>query len=311
MTQSILYSSYSSFSIASQPMRWIRWLVWKIAVATLLLMTIGVATRVMNAGLACPDWPLCYGKVIPTQEMNLQVFLEWFHRLDASLIGLSTIVLVILSWWHKTKLPSWLPWGCTFALGLIIFQGILGALTVTQLLRFDIVTAHLATALLFFGTLIVIGSNLIEYKGNNTVGNLTFISFIATILVYIQCLLGGLVASQWALHQCFGGNQLCFVMNSHIIGVFPATISCLVLIFLSWRTPALSEKLRNLTKYISIILLSQILLGVATFYLHLQVELLTIAHHTIGAVLFGILITFTIFARKDSIVSPILPPKFP
>jgi cytochrome c oxidase assembly protein subunit 15 len=311
MTQSIIYTSYSSSSIAYQPMRWIRWLVWKIAVATLLLMTIGVATRVMNAGLACPDWPLCYGKVIPTQEMNLQVFLEWFHRLDASLIGLSTIVLVILSWWHKTKLPSWLPWGCTFALGLIIFQGILGALTVTQLLRFDIVTAHLATALFFFGTLIVIGCNLSEYKGNDTVGNLTVISFVATILVYIQCLLGGLVASQWALHQCFGGNQLCFVMNSHIIGVFPATISCLVLIFLSWRTPALSEKLRNLTKYISIILLSQILLGVATFYLHLQVELLTIAHHTIGAVLFGILITFTIFARKDSIVSPILPPKFP
>lgn len=309
MTESILYSSYSSSSIAYQPIRWIRWLVWKIALATLLLMTIGAATRVMNAGLACPDWPLCYGKVIPTQEMNLQVFLEWFHRLDASLIGLSTIVLVILSWWHRAKLPSWLPWGCTFALGLIIFQGILGALTVTELLRFDIVTAHLATALLFFGTLIVIGSNLIEYQGNDTVGNLTVISFVATILVYIQCLLGGLVASQWALHQCFGGNQLCFIMNSHIIGVFPATISCLVLIFFSWRTPALSEKLRNLTKYISLILLSQILLGVATFYLHLQVESLTIAHHTMGAVLFGTLITFTIFARKDSIVFPILPPK--
>lgn len=309
MTESILYSSYSSSSIASQPIRWIRWLVWKIAIATLVLMAIGVATRVMNAGLACPDWPLCYGKVIPAQEMNLQVFLEWFHRLDASLIGLSTIVLVILSWWHRTKLPSWLPWGCTFALGLIIFQGILGALTVTQLLRFDIVTAHLATALLFFGTLIVIGSNLSEYRGNDTVGNLTLISFVATILVYIQCLLGGLVASQWALHQCFGGNQLCFVMNSHIMGIFPATISCLVLIYLSWRTPALSEKLRNLTKYIGLILLSQILLGVATFYLHLQVEPLTIAHHIMGAVLFGTLINFTVFAYKDSIVSPILPPK--
>jgi len=238
MTESILYSSYSPSSIDSQPIKWIRWLVWKIAIATLLLMAIGAATRVMNAGLACPDWPLCYGKVIPTQEMNLQVFLEWFHRLDASLIGLSTIVLVVLSWWHRSKLPSWLPWGCSFALGLIIFQGILGALTVTELLRFDIVTAHLGTALLFFGTLIVIGSNLIEYQGNGTVGKLTVISFVATILVYGQCLLGGLVASQWALHQCFGGNQLCFVMNSHIIGVIPATVSCLTLIVVSWRTPA-------------------------------------------------------------------------
>ncbi|MEO1185113.1 MAG: heme A synthase, partial [Cyanobacteria bacterium J06636_27] len=36
----------------------IRRLVWKMAIATLILMAIGSATRVMNAGLACPDWPL-------------------------------------------------------------------------------------------------------------------------------------------------------------------------------------------------------------------------------------------------------------
>ena len=301
MTESILYSSYPSSSQPSQPIRWIRWLVGKIAIATLILMAIGAATRVMNAGLACPDWPLCYGKVIPTQEMNLQVFLEWFHRLDASLIGLSTIVLVILSLWHRAKLPRWLPWATSLSLFLIVFQGILGALTVTELLRFDIVTAHLATALLFFGSLIVIQSYLTDYQGNGTVGNLTTVSSIATILVYIQCLLGGLVASQWALHQCFYGNQLCLVMNSHIIGVFPATISSLILIIMAWRTPALSLKLRNLNKYIALILFSQILLGVATFYLHLQVEPLTIAHHTMGALLFGLLTAFTIFARKDTI----------
>lgn len=303
MTQSIFYLSYAKSDNSSQPLKWIRWLVWKIAIATLLLMVIGVATRVMNAGLACPDWPLCYGQIIPTQQMNLQVFLEWFHRLDAGFIGVSTIVLVILSWWYKTKLPRWLPIGSTFALSLIIFQGILGGLTVTQLLRFDIVTAHLGTALLFFGTVIAMASTLTPYQGNATVGKLTIVSFIATILVYIQCLLGGLVATQWALHQCFADNQLCMVMNSHIMGVFPATIACLTLIVLAWRTPALSLKLRNLIKYMALILFSQILLGIATFYLHLQVEALTIAHHTMGAGLFGILITFTIFAKKDSQVS--------
>ncbi|WP_066344374.1 heme A synthase [Geminocystis sp. NIES-3708] len=300
MTESIFYSSYAQDNItSSQPLKWIRWLVWKIAFATLALMAIGAATRVMNAGLACPDWPLCYGQVIPTQQMNLQVFLEWFHRLDAALIGLSTIVLVILSWWYKAKLPQWLPLSSTFALSLIIFQGVLGGLTVTQLLRFDIVTAHLGTALLFFGTLVAIASNLKPYQGNATVGKLKVVSIIATVLVYLQCLLGGLVASQWALHQCFGENQLCIVMNSHIIGIFPATIATMALIILAWRTPALSLELRKLTKYIALILVSQILLGIATFYLHLQVEPLTIAHHTMGAGLFGILIAFSVFAKKD------------
>ncbi|NES84279.1 MAG: heme A synthase, partial [Moorea sp. SIO2B7] len=175
MAESVLPRQIAIPEKGSQPQKWIRRLVWKIAIATLLLMAVGSATRVMNAGLACPDWPLCYGKLIPTQQMNLQVFLEWFHRLDATLIGLSAIALTGLSWWYHRDLPKWLPWACTFALGLIIFQGILGGLTVTQLLRFDIVTAHLGTALIFFITLIVIGTTLTPYQGTATVGKLSWI----------------------------------------------------------------------------------------------------------------------------------------
>ncbi len=296
MTESVYYNSFSN----SHPLKWIRWLIGKIAIATLALMAIGAATRVMNAGLACPDWPLCYGQVIPTQQMNLQVFLEWFHRLDASLIGFSTIILVILSWWYKSQLPKWLPMASSFALGLIIFQGILGALTVTQLLRFDIVTAHLGTALLFFGTLIAIATSLNPTQNSTVVKKLTIASEIATILVYLQCLLGGLIASQWALHQCFAGNELCLVMNSHIIGVFPTTIASIILLVIAWKTPRLINPLKKLSKYIAIILLLQILLGVATFYLHLQVEPLTIAHHTMGAALFGLLVSFSIFSQRGS-----------
>jgi cytochrome c oxidase assembly protein subunit 15 len=120
------------------------------AFATLALMAVGSATRVMNAGLACPDWPLCYGQLVPQQQMNLQVFLEWFHRLDAALIGVSTLWLVGLCLWYRRQVPGWLPWAAVGALVLIGVQGALGGLTVTQLLRFDIVTAHLGTALLFF-----------------------------------------------------------------------------------------------------------------------------------------------------------------
>ena len=54
-----------------------------VVVALIALVVIGGATRVMEAGLACPDWPLCYGSFLPGRQMNLQVFLEWFHRLDA------------------------------------------------------------------------------------------------------------------------------------------------------------------------------------------------------------------------------------
>ncbi len=277
----------------------IRRLVWKIASATLLLMAVGSATRVMNAGLACPDWPLCYGQFIPSDQMNLQVFLEWFHRLDAALIGLSAIALPILSIWYRRYLPKWLPWASLFALSLIIFQGVLGGLTVTQLLRFDIVTAHLGTALLFFSTLIIIGTALVPYKGTSAVGKLPWVGLTAAILVYCQSILGGLVASRWALHQCLGASQLCSVMNSHLIGVVPPTLVTLGLVIYTWRTPALSPALRQLANLSAGLIGLQILLGFATFRLHLQVEPLTVAHQGVGATLLGVLVAFTVLALRD------------
>ncbi|MBF2017420.1 MAG: heme A synthase [Rivularia sp. T60_A2020_040] len=277
----------------------IRKLVWKMAIATLILMAIGSATRVMNAGLACPDWPLCYGELVPTKQMNFQVFLEWFHRLDASLIGVSAIVLVTMSWWSRRSLPKWLPWASTFALFLIAFQGILGGLTVTQLLRFDIVTAHLGTALFFFITLLVIGTALTPYKATGTVGKLPVISLIASVLVYLQSLLGALVGSRWALHQCFTGYQLCNVMYTHIFGLVPPTLAILSLVFISRRTPALHPALRKLANYAGGLLILQIILGFATYRLHLQVELLTVTHQLIGASLLGTLVAFTVLAVRD------------
>ncbi|MDJ0601639.1 MAG: heme A synthase [Crocosphaera sp.] len=300
MTESVLTGQITPSRDRPKVQKWMRLLVWKIAIATLLLMAVGSATRVMNAGLACPDWPLCYGQLVPTQQMNLQVFLEWFHRLDASLIGLSTLALVGLSWWFRKELPKWLPWACLGALGLIVFQGVLGGLTVTQMLRFDIVTAHLGTALLFFATLVIIALCLTPYQGTTTAGKLRWASLTAAILVYIQCLLGALVGSRWALHQCFGGSQLCAVMNSHIIGVVPATLATLTVVWMAWRTPALHPTLRKLAWVAGGIVLLQVILGVATFYLRLQVEPLTVTHHTVGAALFATLVALTTLGMRDA-----------
>ncbi|MDY7002468.1 MAG: heme A synthase [Cyanobacteriota bacterium] len=277
----------------------IRGLVWKLCIATLLLMAIGSATRVMNAGLACPDWPLCYGKLVPMAQMNLQVFLEWFHRLDASLIGFGTIALMGLSWWHRRELPNWLPWASTFALGLIVFQGVLGGLTVTELLRFDIVTAHLGTALLYFMTLLVISLSMMPYQGTGNVGKLPWVGLTAAIFVYLQSLLGGLVASQWALHQCFGVAELCKIMNSHIAGVVPPTLATLALVVIAWRTSALHPLLRKLANWAGLLVLAQIGLGVMTFRLRLQIELLTVSHQAVGAALLGTLVAFTVIALRD------------
>ena len=129
--------------------------------ALVALVTIGGATRVMEAGLSCPDWPLCYGSILPTAEMTIRVFLEWFHRLDAALVGFGLLLMAALSWEQRHHLPPAIPALVTTAVLLILVQVALGALTVTQLLRFDIVTAHLATGLLLVALLSLLRQQLL------------------------------------------------------------------------------------------------------------------------------------------------------
>ncbi|MEM7066479.1 MAG: heme A synthase [Cyanobacteria bacterium P01_B01_bin.77] len=303
MAHSSLSTPHAGSDSTFDPLTYLRRWVWKMALATLVLMAIGSATRVMNAGLACPDWPLCYGQLVPSQQMNLQVFLEWFHRLDASLIGLMAIGLVALAIRWRRSLPTWVPWAAGLVLFLVVFQGVLGGLTVTQLLRFDIVTAHLGTALLVFCTLLAIGMGLLPYRATGAAGKLSWLGGLAVVLVYSQSLLGGLVGSRWAAHQCFGLAELCGVVNAHLLGIVPASLSVIFLAVLVWRTPALDGVLRSQANIAFGLLILQLVLGYATFRLHLQVEPLTVCHQAIGAALLGTLVCFTVLSVRDSSLS--------
>lgn len=108
---------------ANWPLRLVPLLTAHLVVALVALVAIGGATRVMEAGLACPDWPLCYGVLWPGRQWNLQVFLEWFHRLDAFLVGVALLLLFALSLRFRTRFPGWLPWTSGLALALVAVQG--------------------------------------------------------------------------------------------------------------------------------------------------------------------------------------------
>ena len=284
----------------------LRWLSYRLAFGTWLLMAIGSATRVANAGLACPDWPLCYGQALPWAEMNLQVFLEWFHRLDAGLLGFGTLGLAVSAVWQRKLLPRWVPPVALLALLLIVSQAALGAFTVTELLRFDIVTAHLGTALLFFCTLLAMGTALLPHGGMGAASKLAWLSAGSALVIYGQSLAGGLVGSRWALHQCLDLSQLCSVINGHLFGVVPAVVLPTVLLVKAWRTPALHPRLRWLRGAIAVFLGLQLLLGYGTFRLHLQIEPLTVMHQAVGAALLGSLVVFAVLAWRDAQTAPAL-----
>ncbi|MCS6960396.1 MAG: COX15/CtaA family protein [Pseudanabaenaceae cyanobacterium SKYGB_i_bin29] len=266
---------------------WLRNYALVMAGLTLALMAVGSTTRVMNAGLACPDWPLCYGEVVPLTQMNWQVFWEWFHRVIASGVGLLTIGFAVCSWWYRQSLPRWVPWSGVLAVAVVVWQGILGGLTVTELLRFDIVTAHLATGMAFWALWLAIGLGMQPIAAFGGAERLALVGAVSTALVYGQSVLGALVASQWALHQCLANSALCQVMHNHLWGVVPAAVGASLLPIWVWRTPDAPAIVHRLAQTIGVLIPGQILVGVATYQLQLSVPVVTVLHQTGAALLFG------------------------
>ena len=287
------------------------WLLAHLVVALVALVGIGGATRVMQAGLACPDWPLCYGALLPGRQMNLQVFLEWFHRLDAFLVGIALLVVASLSLLRRANLPRWLPWAAAAALLLVAFQGALGALTVLGLLAASTVTAHLVTALL----LVLLVSAMHQALRRSSTGCLpspsgaalpfwwTLLLAFSSLVLFGQCALGGAMASRWASSLCLQAGEGCRWLLTHRLGAWAALAALLLPAVLAHLLPGIPPVLRRFSLGPAFLVLLQVGLGVFTLRLQLQQPLVTVAHQLVAALLvalFGALWGITLAARSPA-----------
>ena len=262
--------------------------------ALIALIVIGGATRVMEAGLACPDWPLCYGTFLPLNHMNLRVFLEWFHRLDAFLVGLLILSEFILSILWRKDLPNWLPKTYSLLVFLVIVQGSIGALTVINLLNSYSVTAHLLTAFLLLITTITINQNLENNGVNKSLTWWKILLFFPLILTLVQSFIGVRLSSTWSAHICLSFNKQCLILNTHKLFAFPITFSILLIIATAiYKRSLLTENWKYLSALI-LLLFSQIVLGFLSLKTNLN-EPIFIIGHQLNASLFIAILTTLIF----------------
>jgi len=115
---------------------------------TLTLLFLGSVVHATESSLACPDWPTCFGTLVP--EMTGGVFWEHLHRLVAG--GL--VLMFSLATWFAHKETADRPWifkACLGGLVLLLIQSVFGGLTVLYQLPDMVSTTHLALAFLFLG----------------------------------------------------------------------------------------------------------------------------------------------------------------
>ncbi|HLA25338.1 MAG TPA: heme o synthase [bacterium] len=271
------------------------------SVATYLLIVLGGLVRATGAGLACPDWPLCHGRLIPPLEGL--VLIEYSHRLVASLVGFLTLALTIAAWRR-----GMFRWHALLALLLVGVQIVLGGLTVRTELSAWLVVAHLGTAMTFFATLV--GLTLRAWTTDvpprrSPMRPLAWITLVATfglVLMggYVSATEAGIACPDWPL--CYGQvlPSITGAAAVHMAHRFAAAVVGLFIVFTAvaaYRVERGRDDLQALSAVAVGLLALQVLLGALNVEYKLAAGVTT-SHLATAAALFATLVILAVLSGR-------------
>jgi len=184
-------------------------------VLALAVVMLGAWVRLTDAGLGCPDWPGCYGRLVvpdaatPAHELGSEftrpleagkAWREMIHRYLASTLGLICVALAAIAWRNRRDPRQ--PWRTPVALvALVIFQGLLGMWTVTLLLKPIVVVAHLFGGFATLALLFSLGRWRTVPVPVPTVA-LRRLGIAAAAALVLQIFLGGWTSANYAALAC-------------------------------------------------------------------------------------------------------------
>ncbi len=278
---------------------------------TALLLTAGALVTSKDAALSVADWPTSFGRWFPPLRMlSGGAFYEHSHREIAAILGLFIIILAALLW-QKEERP-WLKKLGLVALAGVIFQGVLGGLTVIKVLHYWLPVMHACTAELMFALLVSIAfftshwwmENLPQYEDRGTPSIHSIVTLNAAI-IFFQVLAGA------------GFRHQYISIKPHVIG------SVVVFVSVVWTASVLRRRFSQV-KEISRVRVAlhaivglQLLLGVAAYWSRISTAsdpqpmpvmiTFTVIHTVVGALLFAtaiiaVLLCYRLVPRKREMI---------
>jgi heme A synthase len=338
----------------------IRRLAAAAAFLTLVLIVAGGVVTNTDSGLACPDWPTCFGSAMPKMAGNVAI--EHTHRLIATAVGLCTVALVVLTlrrarqgwlaaalaglstlilgasfWAGRVKhVSDHLPplaialvalgyAGCAWAIGraratdaklaaaaltVVLFQGLLGGLTVLYRLPTLVLVMHLGTSMVFLSLSLLLALRLGDWTASAPAPR--GLLWLTAGAVYLQILLGATVRHAGAglvcvdLPYCRGELWPAGVHPMVHLHMAHRAFAFVVLALVCWSSLRLVRSASGLVRALAwaapALALVQIALGVLTIATFKDLVPVT-AHLLVAALLLADFVALLAFTRRSPAVS--------
>jgi len=296
------------------------------AALAFVVIVVGAYVRLSDAGLGCPDWPLCYGHPVPEPVADAaahgKAWKEMGHRYLAGTLGLLIAALWLLAFSRRKFLSL-----STGLVLLVVFQATLGMWTVTMLLKPAIVTAHLLGGMTILVLLLWLCLSQLSFDAAPESRELRPYAALALGVLVAQIALGGWVSANYAalacpdLPGCRGEAlpKMDFANAFHVFRELGRTgdgellsLDALVAIHWTHRMFAILAfaavgllairafsipGLRGVASLAAVLLLLQLSLGVANVAFSLPLPLAA-AHNAGAALLLAALVVLNFFAFK-------------
>ncbi len=306
-----------------------RFTVFVAVLAFLLLIAGGLVTS-NNAGLSVPDWPTSFGSLYKMPRMVGGVKFEHGHRMVAEFVGLLTIIVAVWTWRIDRR-----PWMRALTVGAVagvIFQGVLGGLTVLEFLPPAISTAHATVGQTMFCLLAAIAvftsrswvEEPAERISPKDAAPLIRHSWMLIGFLYLQLILGALFrhvwtkwgpvgSNQWPVHKIIHAFLYPHILNAILVAglVFYVTMRVL-------SKHANIPQLKRPAMWLLGLLVFQILLGAGAYTVRviqgavdpqptLPLVAVTVTHMAVGALILALAVILTIQAYRHRDSAQVLP----